>query len=63
MKTKEVKKDKTILTDLRAIRDKISEELKGKTTEQIVEYLKKKKTLHPKSFWQQWGSQLQIQYL
>ena len=52
MKTKEVKKDKTILTDLRAIRDKISEELKGKSTEQIVEYLKKKKTLHPKSFWQ-----------
>ncbi|HRI01404.1 MAG TPA: hypothetical protein PK006_10170 [Saprospiraceae bacterium] len=52
MKTKEVKKDITILTDLRAIRDKISEELKGKTTEQIVEYLKKKKTLHPTSVWQ-----------
>jgi hypothetical protein len=47
MKTKVVKKDKTTLTDLRAIRDKISEELIGKTTEQIVEYLKKKKTLHP----------------
>jgi hypothetical protein len=47
MKTKEVKKDNTILTDLRAIRDKISEELKGKTTEEIIEYLKKKKTLHP----------------
>jgi hypothetical protein len=51
MKTKE-KKDKSILTDLRSIRDNISEELKGKTTEQIVEYLKKKKTLHPKSVWQ-----------
>jgi hypothetical protein len=51
MKTKEIKKDKSILTDLRSIRDKISEELKGKTTDQIVEYLKKKKTLHPKSYW------------
>lgn len=51
MKTKEIKKDKSILTDLRLIRDKISEELKGKTTEQNVEYLKKKKTLHTTSFW------------
>lgn len=52
-KTKEIKKDKkSILTDLRSIRDKISEELKGMTTEQIVEYLKKKKTLHPPSYWQ-----------
>jgi hypothetical protein len=52
MKTEEVKKDKSILADLRSIRDKISEELKGKTPEQIVEYLKKKKTLHPTSVWQ-----------
>lgn len=51
MKTKQIKNGKTILTDLRDIRDKISEELKGKTTEQIVEYLKKKKTLHPKGVW------------
>jgi len=51
MKTKE-KKDKSILTNLRSIRDKISEELKGMTTEQIVEHLKKKKTFHPSSIWQ-----------
>jgi len=47
MKTKEIKKEKSILTDLRIVRDKISAELKGMTTKQIVEYLKKKKTLHP----------------
>jgi hypothetical protein len=55
MKTKEIKKDKSILVNLRSIRDKISEELKGKTTEQIVEYLRKKKTLHPTSVWQYGG--------
>jgi len=55
MKTKEIKKDKSLLTDLRSIRDKISEELKGMTTEQIVEFLKKKKTLHPTRVWQKQG--------
>lgn len=53
MKTEEIKENKSILTDLRSIRDKISEELKGMTTEQIVEYLKKKKTLHQTSVWPQ----------
>jgi hypothetical protein len=47
MKTKEIKNAPSILTELRSIRDNISNELKGKTTEQIVKYLKKKKTLHP----------------
>ncbi len=55
MKTKELKKDKSLLTDLRSIRDKISSELKGMTSEQIVEYLKRKKTLHPTSVWQKKG--------
>lgn len=55
MKTKMVKEDKSILSDLRSIRDKISEELKGKTTEQIVELLKQKKTLHPESVWPKEG--------
>lgn len=55
MKTKEIKKDKSLLTELRSIRDKISEEFKGKTTEQIVEYLKTKKTLHPKRVWKKQG--------
>lgn len=47
MKNKEVKNEKSILEELRTIRDKISNELKGKTPEQIVAYLKTKKTLHP----------------
>jgi hypothetical protein len=53
MKTKKLKENNSILNDLRSIRDKISEELKGKTTEQILEYLKKKKTLHRKAFCQE----------
>ena len=52
MKTEEIEKGKSILIDLRCIRDEISNELKGMTTEQIVEYLKNKKTLHPTSVWQ-----------
>ena len=52
MKTKQIIKEKSVLTELRSVRDKISAEIKGMTTEQIVEYLKKKKTLHPKSVWQ-----------
>jgi hypothetical protein len=55
MKTKEIEKDKSILTELRSIRDKISIELEGMTTEQIVEYLKKKKTLHSTKVWQKQG--------
>jgi len=55
MKIKETKNDKSILADLRSIRDKISEELKGKTTEQIVEFLMNKKTLHP-LVWQKQGT-------
>ncbi|MBS1495914.1 MAG: hypothetical protein JSU03_09905 [Bacteroidetes bacterium] len=49
MKIKELKKDNSLLSELRVIRNKISEELKGLTTEQIVDYLKTKKTLHPKN--------------
>jgi hypothetical protein len=52
MKTNEVKQGKSMLTDLRSIRDNISVELKGMTPEQILEHLRKKKTLHPKSVWQ-----------
>jgi len=49
MQTKEIENDNSILIDLRSIRDRISTELTGMTPEQIVEYLKKKKTLHPTS--------------
>jgi transcriptional regulator CtsR len=52
MKTKEIKKNQSLLTELRTIRDKISEELKGKTAEQIIEHLMEKKTLHSKATWQ-----------
>ncbi|MDP1841819.1 MAG: hypothetical protein Q8K64_00260 [Sediminibacterium sp.] len=51
MKTKEINKEKSILSNLRSIRDKISSELKDMTPEQIVEFLKKKKTLHQQKTW------------
>ncbi len=44
MKTNEIKKEQSVLVELRTIRDKISNGLKGRS-EQIVEHLKKKKTL------------------
>lgn len=46
MKTKEINQTTSTLVELRLIRDKISNELVGKSTEQIVAYLKYKKTLH-----------------
>lgn len=46
MKIKEKNKEKSLLAELRSIRDKISDEIKNMTPQQIVEYLKKKKTLH-----------------
>lgn len=55
MKIKKIKEEKSLLTELRAIRDKISEEIKGMTPEQIVEFLKKKKTLHSTRVWQKQG--------
>jgi uncharacterized Fe-S cluster-containing MiaB family protein len=47
MRTNEIEKDKSVIKDLRLIRDTISNELTGMTPEQIVAYLKNKKTLHP----------------
>jgi hypothetical protein len=50
MKTKT--KDKTtVMQQLRDIRDKISEEIKDMTFEQLNEYLKNQKTLHPAAPW------------
>ncbi len=46
MKAKE-KKEKSIMKQLREIRDKISLEIQGMTTEQINKYLDKKEPLHP----------------
>jgi hypothetical protein len=51
MKAKTIRKDTSPLAELRLVRDKISAELKGMTAEQMVAFLKKKKTLHPKSVW------------
>jgi hypothetical protein len=56
MKTKEItKKDKTLLEQLRGIRDKMSLEMKNMTVEQIKEYLSNKETLHPTAFWRNRG--------
>ena len=50
MKTKE-KTDKTLIEDLREIRDKISLDIKDMTLDQIKSYLKGKETLHPTQIW------------
>ena len=45
MKTKETKQ-KSVLTQLRDIRDKLSVEIKDMSYQQLKEYLDKQKTLH-----------------
>ena len=49
------KTDKTLIDELREIRDKMSLEMKDMTLEQIKEYLDKKETLHPAAVWQKAG--------
>ena len=50
MKTKT--KDKTtVMQQLRDIREKISDEIKDMTIEQLNEYFKNQKTLHPAVHW------------
>ena len=53
MKTKKTNKteEKTLIEQLRDIRDKISNEIKDLTSEQMKEYFNKQKTLHSKSVW------------
>lgn len=46
MKIKKIKEEKSLLIELHRIMDKISEEIKEMSPDQIVEFLKKKKTLH-----------------
>lgn len=53
MKTKnENKINKTLIEELRDIRDKINDEIKEMSLDQLKNYLKKKETLHPTSAWQ-----------
>jgi len=54
MKTKKKKKTEeiTLIEQLREIRDKISLDIKDLSIEQLIEYLGKQKTLHPKAIWQ-----------
>ncbi len=54
MKTKD-KKEKSVLQQLRDIRDKLSMEIKDMTYEQLKEYLDRQKTLHPTAVWRKRG--------
>lgn len=59
MKTKsENRTDKTLIEQLREIRDKVSLEIKDMTSDQLKDYLKKKETLHPIVHWHQEGGTL-----
>jgi hypothetical protein len=44
---KEIIKEKSVMQQLRDIRDKISGEIKDMSFEELKRYLMKKKTLHP----------------
>lgn len=50
-KTKEIK-EKSLIDEMRQIRDKINLEIKDLSVEQLRQYWKTKETLHPKSVWQ-----------
>jgi hypothetical protein len=53
MKTKDkTKTEKTLIDELREIRDKLSLEMKDMTLEQMKAYLQKKETMHPKTVWE-----------
>jgi len=52
MKTKE-KKEKSIMLQLREIRDRISLEIKNMSAEEIMEYFKKRRLLHPTMYKEQ----------
>ena len=54
MKMKE-KKEKSVMQQLREIRDKLSVDIKDMTYEQLTEYLNRQKTLHPTATWQKQG--------
>jgi RNA binding exosome subunit len=46
--TMKAKPQKTMIDELREIRDKISDDLKDLSYDELVKYLEKRKTLHPK---------------
>jgi len=53
MKTKDkIKSEKSLIDQLREIRDKVSLDIKDMTSEELKDYLNKKETLHPNTVWQ-----------
>ena len=57
MRTEEIdkKEEKTLVEELREIRDKISLDIQDLTAEQMKEYFSKQKTLRPTSLWRKMG--------
>ena len=53
MKTKDKNKsEKSLIDQLREIRDEVSHDIKDMTSEELKDYLNKKETLHPNTIWQ-----------
>jgi hypothetical protein len=53
MKTKDkIKSEKSIIDQLREIRDNVSHDIKDMTSEELKDYLNKKETLHQNVVWQ-----------
>ncbi|MBK0381375.1 hypothetical protein I5M32_00255 [Pedobacter sp. SD-b] len=50
METKKTE-EKSLLIELREIRNKLNDDMKDMSLEQIAAFLKNKETLHKKGFW------------
>lgn len=56
MKTKTTKKTrKSLVQQMRDIRDKVNLDIRDLTPEELKEYIRKQKTMHPKAVWQNGG--------
>jgi hypothetical protein len=51
MKTKHKKEKKSVIQELREIRDKISLEIKDLSFEDLVKYFNRQKSLYPSNIW------------
>ena len=53
MKTKDkIKSEKSLIDQLREIRDNVSHDIKDMTSEELKDYLNKKETMHQNEVWQ-----------
>jgi len=52
LKKNNIESEKSLIDQLRVIREKVSHDIKDMTSEELKGYLNKKETLHPNTVWQ-----------